>query len=210
MSMKSEEYKKLVSQYISGNLSKEEAAVLEDALKSNLDLKRELEEGLQIKKAFHELEKEVDIPATKIFEKVCSQIALNEPEKKEDKVTSESGNIFSNLTKKLRGLYDSPGLAWGICGVQAVILVFAFFMFNTSQPRFETMTLTQNKDNAQYNVIFKSDAKFNDILLFLGKHKIKIIDGPSRKGLFVIRIQDKKDVNEIKKSSFIQFLAPAY
>ncbi len=169
------------------------------------------EEALYLQRAFEEMENGLTVPSEEIFERICNRIVIEEqkrPVKGNVKKTQGSG---TRLFGWLRGLFSSPGLAWGLCGAQAIVFVFAFLVLNSGKPHFETMTYGQNSGHKQvFNVIFKEKVKFGDVVSFLQRHHMKIINGPLGKDLFVIEIENKKDLEVLKKSGILEFMGKAY
>ncbi len=201
--------KELIPDYLSGRLSEKEASELEKAAQESTELRLELEEGKQIRNALDALEKEADFPAEEIFQNISRIIEAEEQdETKSARGLEEHG---PGLWQRVKSLFASPGFAWGVCAAQAVVVVFAFFVFHGTQPSFETMSVTSHgHQGIQYNIIFKEDRKFKDIVSFLEKNKIRIVDGPTGKGLFVVEVSDREKVKKIRESGLVEFLAPAY
>jgi len=205
-----DKYKELIPEYIAGNLEEAKAAELEETINSSPELKKELDEGLYIKKAFTSLEQSISFDSGKVFSKVLDQIDLEDVRNEQD-LAEATLDSFGRFRQWLRDLFASPKVAWSVCVVQTVVVFFALFLFHDSQPRFETMSLANNRANShEYNVIFRDDARLKDVLVFLEKYHVKIVDGPSQKGVFVIKLKDTKDIDVIKKANFIEFMAPLY
>lgn len=168
-------------------------------------------EDLYLHRAFEELEAELSLPSADIFERVCNRIVSEEEEGPVKENIKKAEGLGAGLLERIRGLFNSPSLAWGFCAAQFVVFVFAFFMLNSSKPRFETMSHGIDSGHKQvFNVIFKKNVKFEDVVSFLQKHNMKIINGPLSKDLFVIEIENKKDIEGLKKSGILEFMGKAY
>jgi len=173
--------------------------------------KSQKQEDLYLKKALHQMESEISLPSDKIFERIRNKIATQEQERPLDEHVKKNEGSGTRILERIRGLFSSPSLAWGLCGAQAIVLVFAFLVFESGNPRFETMSYGQNSSHNQvFNVIFKKDIKFGDVVSFLQRHHMKIINGPLGKDLFVIEIKNKKDLEGLKKSGILEFIGKVY
>ncbi len=169
------------------------------------------QETFYLQRAFEEMEKEISLPSEEIFETICNKIVIEEQERPVKENVKKTEGSGTRLFEWLRGLFSSPGLAWGICGAQAIVFIFAVLVLNSGKPHFETMTYGQNSGHNQvFNVIFKKNVKFGDVISFLQKHHMKIINGPLGKDLFVIEIEKEKDLERIKKSGILEFMGQAY
>ena len=189
------------------DIKKETSAGLKDE-KGSENLKSE---DLYLQKAFEDMEAELSLPSDEIFERICTSIVHEEEESPVKENSKKAEGLGAGLLERIRGLFNSPGLAWGFCAAQFVVFVFAFFMLSSSKPRFKTMSYGQNSSHKQvFNVIFKKNVKFEDVVSFLQKHNMKIINGPSSKDLFVIEIENKKDIEGLKKSGILEFMGKAY
>lgn len=168
-------------------------------------------EDLYLQKAFEEMEEALSFPSDEIFERICTRLANEEREGSVQENVRRAEGLGTGLLEWVRGLFRSPGLAWGLCGAQAIVLVLAILVLNKNKPRFETMSYGQETNHKQvFNVIFNRDVKFGDVVSFLKEHHMKIINGPMGKDLFVIEIGNKKDIEGLKKSDVLEFMAKAY
>ncbi len=169
------------------------------------------QEALYLQRAFKEMEKGLTVPSEEIFERICNRIVIEDQERPLGENVKKTQGPGARLFEWLRGLFSSPGLAWGLCGAQAIVFVFAFLVLNSGKPRFETMTYGQNSGHDHvFNVIFKKNVKFGDVVSFLQRHHMKIINGPLGKDLFVIEIEKKNDLERLKKSGILEFMGKAY
>ncbi len=167
-------------------------------------------EDLYLQRAFEDMEADLSLPSDEIFHRICTRIIHEEEENPVKENIKKAEGLGAGLLERIRGLFNCPSLAWGFCAAQFVVFVFAFFMLNSSKPRFETMSYGQNSNHKQvFNVIFKKNVKFEDVVSFLQKHHM-IINGPLGKDLFVIEIKNKKDIEGLKKSGILEFMEKAY
>ncbi|GEM_PF-4757544 len=186
-------------------------ATSSEGLKEDNGSEIQEQETFYLQRAFQEMEKEISLPSEEIFERICNRIVIEEQERPVKENVKKTQGPGTRLFEWLRGLFSSPGLAWGLCGAQAIVFVFAFLVLNSGKPSFETMTYGQNSGHNQvFNVIFKKNVKFGDVVSFLQKHHMKIINGPLGKDLFVIEIEKEKDLERIKKSGILEFMGQAY
>jgi len=212
MDKKLDKFIELIPDYINNRLSEEEIAKFEKALNESEELKQELREAIQLRKAFEALEKDVEPVPDEIFERISRGIELEEtrdesPSLGKQSVQDDTSGIFS----RLREFFQSPKWAWGMCAAQAVVLLLALVYFQGMRPRFETMTSEVHGNNGtEFNVIFKEDIKFKDLVSFLKEHHIKIVNGPTGKDLFVVQVPKKENAKILKESGLVEFLAPAY
>ena len=184
-----------------------------EGLKKEKRSKTQDREGLYIKRAFEEMEKDLSLPSEEIFERICERIFHEEEKERPVKENAQrSEGIYYSLFNWLREIFGAPGFAWGFCAVQAVVFVFAFFVLKDRSPRYETMTYHEHAGHGQvYKIIFKDDVSFGDVVSFLQKNHMKIIDGPSKKALFLVKIEKNNiEIERLKSSEVLDFVGKAY
>ncbi|NPA95214.1 MAG: hypothetical protein GXO58_07290 [Thermodesulfobacteria bacterium] len=212
MDKKLDKFIDLIPDYINNRLSEDEAARFEEALRESQELEQELREAIQIKKAFEALEKEVEPASEKIFERISQEIGLEETRVDGQFLAKEpSKDCEPGFWDRLREFFQMPQLAWAMCAAQAVVLFLALLYFQGMHSGFETMTSNNPVNNGvEYNVIFKGETKINDLVSFLRKHHMKIVDGPTGKDLFVVHVPKRESAKILRESGLVEFLAPAY
>ncbi len=207
MDKKSDKCMDIIERYFSGDLGEQGHKLLQECLDKDDRLMTEFQEGQQIKAAFEAMERDVSFPSEEVFERICDRTGANTA----DANTKGSLGPRRGFFDWLGGLFKSPGLAWGLCAAQAAVFVFAFFVLGSGRPHFETMSSSQViQQRPVYNVIFRGDVRLSDLIQFLEKHHMKIINGPLGKGLFVVEMKKGKAISGPEKSRFLEFMQPAY
>ena len=155
-----EKLKELIPPYLQGRLSDAEKQEFEDALKKYPDLNCELMEFKEIKEIYKELDKEIpSIDTAIVFERIKKNI------KKPKSIIEKESFI-----EKLKKLFRSYRLAWGIVAVQLMIILLLVKII-PQEYKYKTLSsgIPQHTSVIKMNIVFKEDAKEKDIREILKK-----------------------------------------
>ncbi len=203
-----DELKELIPLYLQGRLTRREREEFEEALRRYPDLQRELKEFEEISDVLRDLEKEVPpLDAEWVFRKTLQRI-------RNDGVIAKDP-LLKRLTALLRGLFTSYRLSWGIVAVQCIIILLLVSRIPQNLP-YKTLTTQspQVTSGVRVNVVFKADARVEDVRRLLREVGATIVWGPSQEGLYIIKIERSKELKSIlerlRDSPIVEFAERAY
>ncbi len=96
-----------------------------------------------------------------------------------------------------------------------VIIGLLLYIFNLKY-EYKTLSTTEIRAETPYgiNVVFKENVKEKEIRELIRKIDGRIIDGPSKTGLYVIGIKDREQKDRVldilRKSDIVLLAKPAY
>lgn len=206
-----DEFKELIPLYLNRRLSERERQEFENTLNKYPELRQELEGFSKIKDVYKEIEHEIPVPSSVLYERILRNI---KPEAKLSLTPPLKGYV-ERLQDFLKNLVLSPRLSWGVAAVQfAVILLLVITLVSGDRFRTLTSTDTPPKDVVRVNIIFDKDSREQEIRDVLNKVGAMIIRGPSPEGLYIIEIKERKDVEEVlgvlRKTEIVRFAERAY
>lgn len=195
-----DELNSLLPFYLQGCLSEKQYKSLEKALSENETLKEDLKFWEAVKKGYQKIESQIPEPDNRIYLRISNNI------KSQNCRNAKIWNFFS--------LY--PKISFAIIIIQTLIIIFSVIYFFNIEKEFRTLSIAniQAEDGVKINLVFREDAKEKEIRKLINDINGRIIDGPNKKGLYVISIIDKENINEIleilRKNKIVVFAEPAY
>ena len=205
-----EKYILLIPDYLKGGLSGQLLDEFESALEQNPELQAELQEARVLKESLKSLEQDISVPSEQIFQSIANNISI---EQDREATSQGATDWIAYIRERLHAFFHAPGLAWGMCAVQALLLIW---VLSIHQPAtFQTLSASgsHRPGGPAYVVVFKSNADFGQVTRFMQQNHVKIVDGPSKKGMFRIIIEGKdaaKDAEALEESGYVDFIAPSY
>ncbi len=190
--------KEIIPFYLNGTLSEDEKKRVEEVLEKNPEMKRELLEFSRIKEVFDN--EPFPEPPAYIYRKI------------EDRIRAEERSILKRLMAFLKSLYDSRTVSWGLVGVQAVFILFLFF--RASSPTYRTLSTAPSHQGTYINVVFNENIREKTLRSLLTRVGATIVEGPTEKGLYVIKLERTANAEEaikiLKDSGKVKLVARAY
>jgi hypothetical protein len=199
-SKKLEDIRAILPLYAKGLISDEKAEEVEKFLFDENLLQRELKFWNGVKAGYDKIKKDFPEPRNNIYAKICTQIQ----ERK-------------RIKQSIWSLYSlNPKFSFGLIMFQFLLIIgLLFYIFNLKY-EYKTLSTTEIRAETGYtiNVIFKENAREKDIRELIKKIDGRIVDGPSKTGLYVIGIKekDKKELalDILSKSDIVLFAENAY
>jgi hypothetical protein len=185
MTFEMDEIRRLIPQYLNKSLSPEKRKEFEEVLKNNPDLKKEVSEFLAIKKAYEEMEKELAPPSDALYEKIQTAIKSSP-----DYAARPGIGAWEKALEGFRKFCLSPRVSWSVAAVQFAVIVLLLVSVMPKDADFHTLTSTDisKKDEIRINLVFEPDTREKEMREILNRIGAKIVDGPSRQGLYIIGI----------------------
>lgn len=198
-SKKLEDIRSMLPLYSKKLISDEKKEEIEKSLCNEPELQRELNFWNRVKEGYEKIKTDLPEPPTDIYPKIIKEI------KKREKTKISIWSIFSL----------NPKFSFGFIMVQfLVILGLLFYIFNLKY-EYKTLSTTEIRAETSYtiNVVFKEDAREKDIRELIKKIDGRIIDGPSKTGLYIIGIKDREKketvLNILRKSNIVVLAEPS-
>ncbi len=198
-SKKLEEIKSMLPLYSKKLLSKKDQDTIEAVLKQDQEMQKELNFWMMINKGYEKLKNEMPEPPKNIYSKIVANIENIEKENKQK-------FIFPNIFKL------NPKISFALIMAEFLLIIgFIFYIFNLKY-EYRTLSVNEIKADTSYkiNVVFKEDIREKEIRELLTKINARIIDGPSKSGLYVLGIKDEKNKDyalDFLRKSDVVFLA---
>ncbi|NDY42408.1 hypothetical protein G3N55_06075 [Dissulfurirhabdus thermomarina] len=201
MTSERERLRGLLPLYLNGSLPEGDRAAVEAALERDPGLQAELQECREIAAAFEEMERCVPCPSEAVYGRILQGVRETVP---------GPSPSWRRWTAPLRDLR----LAWGLAAVQAA----AILLLLVAPPGSGLRTLTAPRPTAEravaVNVVFRPDAREQDIRALLVRVGATIVDGPSPEGLYVIRVppgaRPEALLERLRRSGVVRFARQAY
>lgn len=197
-SKKLEEIKSLLPLYLKGFLSKKDSEEVNKSINDETILKKELEFWDFVNKGYNRFKRDLPDPPEHIYSKIVSNLKKKKQKKE----------VFFNFLKL------NPKFSFILIFAEFLIIVaLIFYIFNL---KYEYKTLSVIESRAEtdvtLNVVLKENATEKEIRELLTKINGRIIDGPSKTGLYVISIKDKENKDKaldfLRKSNIVFFVEP--
>jgi anti-sigma-K factor RskA len=206
MTYNAHEFRYMIPSYLNGTLSPKKRRELEDYLNKHPESQHEMLEFSEIKSFYDDKKKEFLPPSDAVYWRIMSNIrAETKP-----KPASILWQFWTQVKGFSRPLFTSPRVAWAVVAVQvAVILAMALTL--PQDNRFKTLSLeSATRGNGSIiNIVFDQESTEGEIRDILNSMEATIINGPSFEGLYVIRIQKGRDVEEtlqgLRKTKPVKF-----
>jgi len=199
-----DELHSLLPLYLKGFLSGKKSNDLEKALSENEALSKELKFWNAVKGGYKKIENQIPEPDYRIYNRIYSRISNNI--KIQNKRNAKLWDFFSL----------HPKFSFAIIVIQTLIIISSVFYFLNIEREFKTLSVAtiQAEDGVKINIIFHEDAKEKEIRKIINDINGRIVDGPNKKGLYVISIKDKEKINYtldiLRKNKIVLFVEPAY
>ena len=211
MTFEMDEIRRLISQYLNKSLSPEKRKEFEEALKKNPDLKKEVSEFLAIKKAYEEMEKELAPPSDALYEKIQTAIKSSP-----DYTAAPGIGTWEKAFEGFRNFCLAPRVSWSVAAVQFAVIVLLLLSGMPRVAGFRTLTSTDisKKGEIRINLVFKPDTREKEMRDILNRVGARIVDGPSRQGLYIIEIgpeaQAEKALNFLNREKVVKYVGKRY
>jgi anti-sigma-K factor RskA len=211
MTYNAHEFRYMMPAYLNGTLSQKKRREFEDYLHKNPEFQHEMIQFSEIKSFYDDKKKEFLPPSDAAYRRIMSNIrAETKP-----KPASILWHFWNQVKGFSRPLFTSPRLAWAVVAVQlAVILTMALTLPQGN--RFKTLSLESaiRGNGIAINIVFDKESKESEIRHILNSIEATIINGPSSEGLYVIRIQKDRDVEEtlqgLRKTKPVKFAEQSF
>ncbi|MEW6570218.1 MAG: hypothetical protein AB1390_03430 [Nitrospirota bacterium] len=165
-----------------GLLSDSQKAEVEKASDEHPELRMEIEQWKKIQRLYKTIEGDIPQPSSAVYSRVAARI----------KEHDQPGFFERFLTSR------KLTLAF-IAGQFLVILALGIYTYITqTKPEYRTLSAppAKTEDSVKIHIVFKETAAEADIRKLLLQVHARIINGPSRSGLYVIEIPSREDVGK--------------
>ncbi len=210
MSYKYEQLRERIPLYLNKRLSEKERKEFEEALNQLPKLKQELMDFLEIKETYDEISKEIPFPAGPLY----SRISKNVRQESRISLTYVWKRYMVRFAEYLADLFRSPRLSWGLVAVQLGIILLLVFGLSEGD-RFRTLSSTEPplRKGVRIQVVFHQDSMEKDIREILTQVDAIIIGGPSREGLYILKVKDDQEIERVldvlRQSRIVRFAEKA-
>lgn len=158
---------------------------------------------------------EIPQPSPAVFARVELAIAREDAARASEKPRAAA--FLAPLFDRLRDLTAQPGVAWGVAAVQAVVICL-LIVFSPAENVYQTLSGNQaglqSSAAPSYTVMFHENATMKSIKTLLAHAGANIINGPSKKGIYILTIVHGKNREEslkrLKSSSLVTFIEQVY
>jgi anti-sigma-K factor RskA len=203
--------KYMIPAYLNGTLSPKKRRELEDYLHKNPESQHEMVEFSEITSFYDDKKKEFFPPSDAVYRRIMSNIrAETKP-----KPAAILWQFWTQVKGFSRPLFTSPRVAWAVVAVQlAVILAMALTL--PQDNRFKTLSLeSATRGNGSIiNIVFDQESTEGEIRHILNSIEATIVDGPSMEGLYVIRVQKGREMEEtlqeLRKTKPVKFAEQSF
>ncbi|MDI1472522.1 MAG: hypothetical protein QMD43_05375 [Thermodesulfovibrio sp.] len=195
-----DELRSLLPLYLKGSLPEKKSKSLEKALSENEELKEDLKFWEAVKKGYQKIESQLPEHDYRIYHRISNNIKTQ---------NSRNAKIW-----KFFSLH--PKFSFAIIIIQTLIIISSVLYFLSIEKEFKTLSVSniQAEDGVKINVVFHEDAKEKEIRKLINEINGRIIDGPNKKGLYVVSIKDKEKINYtldiLRKNKIVVFAELAY
>ncbi len=192
-----EEFRDRIIPYLNRRLSEKERQEFDETLKRDPERAKEFREFSEIKELYEEIEEEIHIPSSFLYQRILSHIQSGA------KGASAIKRIGypQKIKEFLKPIFLSPRLSWGLALAQFVLILILLVTL-MGRDGFRTLTKppVSSKDIAKINVVFNKESKEKEIREVLQRIGANIISGPSEEGLYIIEIKNHKNIESILKA----------
>lgn len=210
--------REMIPLYLTGQLAGQEKDAFLKGLAAHPELTAELAEYKAIQESYRDLEAETPFPAPDSqFNRIMERIDREAASTGQDK----TGRFVrpAGLREKWAAItarkFLSPGIAWSVAAVQAVLLV-ALLAALPGRSTYETLTMPGSGGNGGYilNVVFDENAPEKTIRALLVKSGAVIVGGPSANGRYIVAILGERDRERVSgdfmRSGIVTLVEPRY
>jgi hypothetical protein len=205
--------------YLTGQLTGQEKDAFLQGLAAHPELTAELAEYKAIQESYRDLEAETPFPTpdsqfNRIMERIDREAAASAAQEKTARFGRPAGlrQKWAAITARK---FFSPGIAWSVAAVQAVLLV-ALLAPLPGRETFETMTMPGSGGDgvSMLNVVFDENAPEKAIRALLVKSGVMIVGGPSANGRYIVAIPGEHDRETVSgdfiRSGIVTLVEPRY
>ncbi len=171
----------------------------------------ELEDGI-VRKIMHQTAAPQAISHPRVFSRIEENIAAGTEETRQCVTTAPLADLWS----RLRSWLASPRLAWGVAGLQAAAIVL-FLVFSVPvQTSLHTLSSTgpAMETGSFLYILFDDAARMKDIETLLSEADLRIVSGPSKRGIYTLRVPANTDpetlVRMLKEKKSVAFVEQAF
>lgn len=184
MTCNREELHDLVPLYVNRTLTGQELEAFETCLADDETLQEEVREFEEIAGLYQSITAETPIPSTHLYQRILANIGPAS-------VPRPAEGILSTVRDWLSTGFASPRVAWAVAGVQCAVILLMLGGLFTSEYTFRTLSSREGPPAGEVsvNLVFLGNATENEIREMLNRLGARIVDGPSREGLYVVRVR---------------------
>ena len=171
----------------------------------------ELEDGI-VRKIMHQTAAPRAISSPRVFSRIEENIGAWE----KGPCRPVAAAPLVDLWSRLRSWLASPRLAWGVAGLQAVAIVL-FFVFSVPvQTSLHTLSSSgpAMETGRFLYILFDDAARMKDIESLLSEAGLRIVSGPSKRGIYTLRVPADTDpaalVQMLKEKKSVTFVEQAF
>ncbi len=200
--------------YVNGTASVAERKAVDDALKNDPELRRELKELQNIAAAFVTREEISTAHSDGLFQRIKGNIAATSVKKVTDVPVRREQNDPHNSW--WTWLFGDPRLAWGVALAQLVVIaVLVGTNFNAREKTYDTLSAqpAARIGGIQLNIVFDAGAAQEDVNRTLQQFGLHYVDGPSAAGMIVVALPEDVSsagpvLEKLRQSKAIRFVEP--
>ena len=207
-----------IPQYLTGQLTDKEKHRVDQMIEDDPEFEKEFAEFRQIKESLDDLSKDMPSPPADAFSRIMDNIDAFEAEEakvSEEQVSAEQAepektdhsqvqpplDFFAGLIERMRSWLSVPQAGWGVAALQMAVILIMVISMTTGPEETTYQTLTGQAvittEGASMNVVFQDTATEKEIRELLTSVSAKIVDGPGASGLYVLAIDDPKNITAV-------------
>jgi hypothetical protein len=190
--------KDLIPLYVKGLLSNAKRKEIEEAIDECPSLRKEIESWHAVQCAYQHIEGSLPQPSGSLYEKIAGRL----------EETKKPG-ILSRL-------FASPTVSFALVTAQFLFILSLGFYIIQEKHAYKTMSAPSIKtgDYIMINVVFREQATEAEIRDLLLKINGRIIDGPTRSGLYIVGLKSRLEADSaletLRKSVLVKMAEKAY
>jgi hypothetical protein len=190
--------KALIPLYVKGLLNEAQRKEIEEAIDECPSLREEIESWHAVQCAYQSIETSLPQPSGNLYQKIAGRI---------------EGPRKPGL---LNWLFGSPAVSLALVTAQFLLILSLGFYIIQERHEYKTMSAPPiiTEDSIRINVIFKEQATESEIRYLLLKINGRIIDGPTRSGLYIVGLKSRPEADSaletLQKSVFVEMAEKAY
>jgi hypothetical protein len=200
--------------YVNGTASAAERKVIDDAVKIDPELRRELKALQDLAAACAEHESVSDAHADQLFARIKANIGAASVKKVTPAPLGHEHNSVRDAW--WAWLFGNPRVAWGMALAQfAVLVVLAATNLAVPEKIYDVLSAppATRATGARLNVVFDSGATHEEVNITLRRFGLRYVDGPSQTGTIVVALPDDaadaaQVAEELRRMRSVRFVEP--
>lgn len=195
MTSNPEQLRDMIPLYLNGSLSEPETEEFLQAMQKHPELAQELSEFSAINDTFNAMPMPDDDKFDALFEKISARHSLSA----QQAVHSASAPLAQGFVDYLKQWFTNPFLSWGVALAQFAILAVVIFSLPVAKQdqRYQTLSDSGHVQASTMNIVFNPTATLEQTNNLLHQYRLEIISGPSTANVFVIKVGNAAEMDQL-------------